>query len=79
MFPAVAFPFCAVFALVGEVNREASILHTEIQMEVLPAGLDAHPPGIVGHLLQVDESALGDNLIKRRSPIWQMALGSDLE
>ena len=79
MLPVVAFPFSAVFTLVGEVNPKASILHAEIQMEVLPTGFNPHPPMIVSHLLKVNRCTRGDNLVKRRSSIWQSALGSDLQ
>jgi hypothetical protein len=79
MFPVVAFPLCAAFALVGEVDPEATVLDAEIQMEVLATRFDAHPPVIMGHLLQVNERSLGDDFIQRRSSIWQLTLRPDLE
>ena len=79
MLPVVALPICAVLALVGEVNPQPSVLHTEVQMEVFPTGLDSHPPVVVRHLLKVNEGTLGNDFIKRRSSVWQLALGPDLE
>jgi hypothetical protein len=43
-------------------------------MEVLPTSFQPHPPVIVRHLLQVKGCATGDNFVKRRSSIWQLAL-----
>ena len=79
MLPAIALPLCSVFTLIGEVDPKASVLKAEIQMEVLASGFDAHPPVIMRHLLQVDRSTLGDDLIERWPSIRQQALGSDLE
>lgn len=49
MLPVIAFPLCAVFALVGKVDPEATVLHAEVQVEIFATSFQAHPPVIVLH------------------------------
>src|ERR1017187_4311201 len=77
--PAVAFPFCAFFTLVGQTNPQAPILDPEVQMEILSASFQARPPMIVGHLLQMDGSATGHNFVKCGLSIRQLTLGSNFQ
>jgi hypothetical protein len=72
--PAVAFPFGALFALVGQTNPQAPILDPKVQMEVLSTSLQAHPPMIVSHLLQMNESAMGHNFVKGGPSIFKPPL-----
>src|ERR1019366_2841235 len=80
---AVTFPFCAVFALtvrlVGQMNMQSPVVQREVQMETFPTSFNSHPPPVMIHLLQVDRSARGDNLIKCRSPILEPPLKPDLD
>src|ERR1017187_9559140 len=71
---AVAFPFCVFLALVGQTNPQAPILDPEVQMEILPASLQPHPPVIVRHLLKMNDSARGNNFVKCGPSIRQLVL-----
>ena len=75
----VAFPFAVVIALIREPNPQSTVLHAEIQMEILPASFDSHPPVVVRHLLKMNQSATGHNFIKSGSTLWQLALSSNFE
>jgi len=50
--PVVAFPFCVFIALVAQTNPQAPVLDSEVQMEILRASFQTHPPMIVCHSLQ---------------------------
>jgi hypothetical protein len=43
-------------------------------MEILSTGFQPHPPMIVSHLLQMNESASRNNFVKGRPSIRQLAL-----
>jgi hypothetical protein len=43
-------------------------------MEVLSTSLQTHPPMIVSHLLQMNDSATGNNFVKGALSIRQLAL-----
>ena len=77
--PTVAFPFCALVTLVGQTNPQAPTLDSEVQMEVLSTSFQTHPPVIVRHLLQVNESATGNNFVKGGPSIRQLALCPNLQ
>ncbi len=62
--PAIAFPRRAALVLVGEMHLPLAVWLREIQMEVLASGLDAHPPGVVIHLLQVNCGSGAKGLIQ---------------
>src|ERR1017187_983400 len=72
--PVVAFPFCALRALVGQTNPQAPILDSEVQMEVHATSFQTHPPVIVSHLLQMNHCATGNDFVKCRLSICQSAL-----
>jgi len=75
----VALPFRILVALVGQTNPQASVLFTEVQVEVLAASFQTHPLMIVRHLLQVNGCANGDNLVKRRSSHPAIRLGFEFQ
>src|ERR1017187_3474301 len=83
LLPVIAFPLCGVFpfvvGLVGQMNRQTPVVQGEVQVKMTPTSFNSHPPLVMTHLLQVDRSAGGDNLIKCRSPILQPPLKSDLD
>jgi hypothetical protein len=60
--------------LVGQANPQAPILNSEVQVKVLSTSFQPHPPMIVSHLLQVNGSATGHNLVKCGLSIRQLAL-----
>src|ERR1019366_3918973 len=71
---AVAFPFCVFLALVGQTNPQPPALGSEVQMKILPASFQPHPPVIVRHLLKMNDSARGNNFVKCGPSIRQLAL-----
>ena len=77
--PAVAFQFCVVAALVGQTNPQAPTLDSEVQVEIFPASFQPHPPMIVSHLLQMNESATGQDFVKCGPSIRQLALRPNLQ
>ena len=79
-FPAFAFPFPVLaVALVGKINAQPPVNQTEVQVEILATGLDAHPPLIVRHLLKVNLRTIGHDFVERRSTISQLALSADFD
>src|ERR1019366_8163092 len=56
--------FCVFLALVGQTNPQAPALGSEVQMEILPASFQPHPPVIVRHLLKMNDSARGNKFVK---------------
>ena len=76
---AVAFPFCVFLALVGQTNPQVPILDSEVQMEIFSTGFQTHPPMIVRHLLQMNDSASRNNFVKCGLSIRQLALRPNLQ
>jgi hypothetical protein len=79
MLPIVAFPHGILVVLIGKANAQSAILKGEPKMAVFSACPDRHPPLVVIHLLQMYASTRRNHFIKRRSSIWQLALGPDFE
>src|SRR5271165_3336161 len=58
------------------MNIQPSLTNAEVQVQIFAAGFDSHPPMIVGHLLQMDESSIRHDLIQGRPSIRQVRLAS---
>jgi hypothetical protein len=54
-------------------------MDSEVQMEIFPSSFQTQPPMIVRHLLQVNESATGNNFVKCWPSIRQFALCPNLQ
>jgi hypothetical protein len=66
--PVIAFPFCVLIALIGQVDVQFTAAHRKVEMEIFSAGFNAHKPLAVRHLLQVDRSAIGDDFVESGRP-----------
>src|ERR1035441_6844088 len=61
------------------MNMQSPVVQGEVQVKMTPTSFNSHPPLVMAHLLQVDRSARGDNLIKCRSPIFQSPRKSNFD
>jgi hypothetical protein len=53
--PIVTFPFSVLVSLVGQINVELPVvIQSEVQVKILAACFNPHPPLIVRHLLQMN-------------------------